>query len=102
LAQVEQLTNPWFWAWSYLALAVGLHMAPSRADLRNTAGGFLLFALVVLLALAGARFFFGDLADRLFNLAHAAAVPVAVASLWTLLLACGYWGAIRLVTWLLP
>jgi hypothetical protein len=102
LARVEQLTNPWFWAWSYLALSVGLHMAPSRADMRNTAAGFLLIGLVFLCVLAGARFMVGDLADRLFDVVHAAAVPVAVASLWTLLLGCGYWAVVRLITWLLP
>jgi hypothetical protein len=102
LARFEQLKNPWFWLWSYAALCIGMHMSPSRADLKNTTLGIASLVILFASALFIVGFFAPTAPIHCLRLAHDTAVPAAVASVWMLVLALGYWGAVRVVTWLLP
>ena len=45
--KTERLSDPKFWAFVYLSLAVGLHMAPSNADMKN---GWIGFAATTVIA----------------------------------------------------
>jgi len=88
--------HPLFWIYSYLALAVGLHMAPSRADLKNAVAGGLItsIGLVGILALATVLW------PKAASLAARIVVMAFAALLWTLILTWLYSMAISGLTWL--
>lgn len=96
------LTNLKFWIWSYVCLAVGLHMAPSRADIKNTAWGWCCVILLLSMALLSWQLISPGGASTIFGITLRVGVPVGVAAGWTIILGSAYFGAVKLITWILP
>ena len=80
------------WVWAYFALSVGVHMAPSRTDLKNAAWGLLAAWLLALVGLT--------LAASLTSPARVAAWALPLLSVigsvlvWTAALALAYLGLV--------
>jgi len=93
---LEKASHPLFWIYSYLALAVGLHMAPSRADLKNAVAGGLITTAGLIAILAGLT----SLWPRATSMAGRLVVMAFAALLWTFVVTWLYSLAIRGLTWM--
>jgi hypothetical protein len=89
------------WLFLYLAMCVGAHLAPSRADLQGGFGGFLVLLVLALFAnaialLAGARP--ANAAEALARLTG----PLTVMLLLALVLNCGNLALAAVLSWTVP
>lgn len=102
LLRGKQVSSPAFWIWSYAALAVGLHMAPSRADMKNTTWGFTLILVLLAAVLVCLQMFSAETAQRAMSIVLQVWIAANVTAAWTLLLAVVYYSAVKIITSLFP
>jgi hypothetical protein len=91
-----------FWIWSYVALSVGLHMSPSRADMKNTKWGLTFFFVIIAVALFSFQLVSRNPSPKILNWAMVISVAASVTLFWSLLLGAVYFFAVKLITRLLP
>ncbi len=102
LLRSEHLSSPVFWIWSYGSLAVGLHMAPSKADLKNTAWGFGLILAMIATALFFLQLFSAQAAQKTMSIVIQVSIAGGVTAAWALLLAFLYYSVVKLITYFFP
>jgi hypothetical protein len=89
------------WAFLYVAMCVGAHLAPSRADLQGGFGGLLVLLVLALFANAVALLLGAQPANAAEALARLTG-PLTVMLLLALVLNCGNLALAFLLSWIVP